>query len=56
MDGRQRAGKCIDAVGMESHAARSLDSMVDRVKQAVMLETDRPHVKADGCIKVVLKP
>jgi threonine dehydrogenase-like Zn-dependent dehydrogenase len=36
--------KCIDAVGMESHAARSLDSMVDRVKQAVMLETDRPHV------------
>jgi threonine dehydrogenase-like Zn-dependent dehydrogenase len=48
--------KCIDAVGMESHAARSLDSMVDRVKQAVMLEIDRPHVKADGCIKVVLKP
>lgn len=35
---------CIDAVGMESHAGRSLDSMVDRVKQAVMLETDRPHV------------
>ncbi|WP_246792351.1 zinc-dependent alcohol dehydrogenase [Burkholderia perseverans] len=36
--------KCIDAVGMESHAARSLDAMYDRVKQAVMLETDRPHV------------
>jgi threonine dehydrogenase-like Zn-dependent dehydrogenase len=36
--------KCIDAVGMESHAARSLDSMYDRAKQAVMLETDRPHV------------
>ena len=35
---------CVDAVGMESHAPRSLDSMVDRVKQAVMLETDRPHV------------
>jgi threonine dehydrogenase-like Zn-dependent dehydrogenase len=35
---------CIDAVGMESHAGRSIDSMVDRVKQAVMLETDRPHV------------
>ena len=36
--------KCIDAVGMESHATRSLDAMYDRAKQAVMLETDRPHV------------
>ena len=36
--------KCIDAVGMESHAPRSLDAMYDRAKQAVMLETDRPHV------------
>ncbi|NGM86577.1 glutathione-dependent formaldehyde dehydrogenase [Parapusillimonas sp. SGNA-6] len=36
--------KCIDAVGMESHVGRSLDAVVDRVKQAVMLETDRPHV------------
>lgn len=36
--------KCIDAVGMEAHATRSLDSMYDRVKQAVMLENDRPHV------------
>jgi threonine dehydrogenase-like Zn-dependent dehydrogenase len=35
--------KCIDAVGMEAHAARSIDSMVDRAKQAVMLGTDRPH-------------
>ena len=36
--------KCIDCVGMEAHVTRSLDSMVDRAKQAVMLETDRPHV------------
>ena len=36
--------KCIDAVGMESHATRSIDSLYDRAKQAVMLETDRPHV------------
>jgi threonine dehydrogenase-like Zn-dependent dehydrogenase len=36
--------KCIDAVGMESHATRSVDAMYDRVKQAVMLESDRPHV------------
>jgi threonine dehydrogenase-like Zn-dependent dehydrogenase len=36
--------KCIDAVGMEAHTMRAVDSMVDRVKQAVMLESDRPHV------------
>jgi len=36
--------KCIDAVGLESHATRSIDSFYDRVKQAMMLESDRPHV------------
>lgn len=36
--------KCIDAVGMESHATRSFDAIYDRAKQAMMLETDRPHV------------
>ena len=36
--------KCIDAVGMESHATRSFDALYDRAKQALMLETDRPHV------------
>jgi len=36
--------KCIDAVGMESHATATVDAMYDRVKQAVMLESDRPHV------------
>ncbi|MFE1598547.1 zinc-dependent alcohol dehydrogenase [Methylobacterium sp. ID0610] len=36
--------KCIDAVGLESHATATLDAMYDRAKQAVMLETDRPHV------------
>jgi threonine dehydrogenase-like Zn-dependent dehydrogenase len=36
--------KCIDAVGMEAHALRSVDSAYDRVKQALFLETDRPHV------------
>ena len=29
---------------MEAHALRSLDSMIDRVKQSVMIESDRPHV------------
>ena len=36
--------KCIDAVGLEAHATRSIDSVYDRVKQAAMLESDRPHV------------
>ncbi|MEO8126266.1 MAG: zinc-dependent alcohol dehydrogenase [Bryobacteraceae bacterium] len=33
---------CIDAVGMEAHGA-TLDAIYDRVKTAVMLETDRSH-------------
>ncbi len=36
--------KCIDAVGLEAHASRSVDALYDRAKQAVMLESDRPHV------------
>jgi threonine dehydrogenase-like Zn-dependent dehydrogenase len=36
--------KCIDAVGLESHVPRSLDSVYDRFKQAMMLENDRAHV------------
>lgn len=36
--------KCIDCVGMEAHVAHSFDSFYDRMKQAVMLESDRPHV------------
>ncbi len=36
--------KCIDAVGLESHATRSIDAVYDRAKQATMMETDRPHV------------
>jgi threonine dehydrogenase-like Zn-dependent dehydrogenase len=34
---------CIDAVGMEAHGM-ALDAVYDRAKQAVRLETDRPHV------------
>ncbi len=36
--------KCIDAVGMEAHGTGTLDSIYDKVKQTVMLESDRPHV------------
>lgn len=35
---------CIDAVGCEAHATGSLDSVMDKVKSAVMLTTDRAHV------------
>jgi threonine dehydrogenase-like Zn-dependent dehydrogenase len=36
--------KCIDAVGLEAHTTRSIDSIYDTAKQALMMETDRPHV------------
>ncbi|MBM7483232.1 MULTISPECIES: zinc-dependent alcohol dehydrogenase [Bradyrhizobium] len=37
--------KCIDCVGMESHVMASLpDTLLDRAKQMVMVESDRPHV------------
>jgi len=36
--------KCIDAVGLEAHTTRSIDSVYDAAKQALMMETDRPHV------------
>jgi threonine dehydrogenase-like Zn-dependent dehydrogenase len=37
--------KCVDAVGMEAHVTPSQpDTLMDRAKQAMMLESDRPHV------------
>jgi threonine dehydrogenase-like Zn-dependent dehydrogenase len=37
--------KCIDAIGMESHVTPSQpDTLLDRAKQMMMLESDRPHV------------
>jgi threonine dehydrogenase-like Zn-dependent dehydrogenase len=37
--------KCIDAVGMESHVSLGQpDTLLDRAKQMMMLENDRPHV------------
>lgn len=44
LTGGRGPDRCIDAVGMEAHVARSFDSMIDRAKQAVMIESDRPHV------------
>jgi threonine dehydrogenase-like Zn-dependent dehydrogenase len=37
--------KCIDATGMESHVSLAQpDTLLDRAKQMLMLESDRPHV------------
>lgn len=37
--------KCIDAVGMESHVSlHQPDTIMDRAKQMLMAESDRPHV------------
>ncbi len=36
--------RCIDAVGAEAHAAGSVDAVYDKVKTALYMETDRPHV------------
>lgn len=38
------ADACIDAVGTEADSTASFDSMLDRVKVAAFLGTDRPHV------------
>lgn len=42
--------RCIDAVGAEAHGAGSLDALVDRAKQAVMLTTDRAHALREAII------
>lgn len=42
MTGGRGPDACIDAVGMEAHGA-TIDAVYDRAKQALMLETDRPH-------------
>jgi threonine dehydrogenase-like Zn-dependent dehydrogenase len=38
------ADACIDAVGTEPHTTASFDSILDRVKVATFMGTDRPHV------------
>ena len=38
------ADACIDAVGTEADATASADSILDRVKVATFMGTDRPHV------------
>jgi len=42
MTGGRGPDACIDAVGMEAHAGSAALHAYDRVKQAAMMETDRP--------------
>jgi threonine dehydrogenase-like Zn-dependent dehydrogenase len=45
LTGGEGPHKCIDAVGTESHITPSApDTLIDRAKQMLMLENDRPHV------------
>jgi len=50
MTGGQGPDRCIDAVGTEAHVGGSIDSVVDRAKEAVMLGTDRPHVLREAIL------
>jgi threonine dehydrogenase-like Zn-dependent dehydrogenase len=43
MTGGMGPDACIDAVGMEAHMS-GIQGAYDRAKQAVMFESDRPHV------------
>src|SRR4051794_8486292 len=42
--------RCIDAVGCEAHARGSFDAVLDKVKSAVMLTTDRAHVLREAIL------
>jgi threonine dehydrogenase-like Zn-dependent dehydrogenase len=49
MTGGRGPDACIDAVGMEAHA-HGLLGVYDRVKQATLLETDRPHALREALL------
>jgi threonine dehydrogenase-like Zn-dependent dehydrogenase len=49
MTGGRGPDSCMDAVGLEAHGA-SVDALVDRVKAATFLATDRPHVLREAII------
>jgi threonine dehydrogenase-like Zn-dependent dehydrogenase len=45
LTGGEGPEKCIDATGMEAHISPfQPDTLVDRAKQMMMMESDRPHV------------
>jgi threonine dehydrogenase-like Zn-dependent dehydrogenase len=53
LTGGRGPDSCIDAVGMEAHGT-AIDNIYDRAKQAMMLETDRPHALRQ-CIQACRK-
>ena len=45
LTGGKGPDKCIDCIGLESHVTISKpDTVYDRIKQMMMIESDRPHV------------
>jgi threonine dehydrogenase-like Zn-dependent dehydrogenase len=50
MTGGRGPDRCIDAVGMEAHAGGSVDAVLDKVKAAMYLGTDRPHVLREAIL------
>ncbi|MBA4031240.1 MAG: glutathione-dependent formaldehyde dehydrogenase [Planctomyces sp.] len=44
MTGGRGPDRCIDAVGCEAHAASTMAHVVDKAKEQVMLQGDRPYV------------
>ena len=44
MTGGRGPDRCIDAVGAEAHGTGGVDAVIDKVKAAVNLTTDRAHV------------
>lgn len=44
MTGDRGPDRCIDGVGCEAHAGGTLDGIIDTIKTATFLATDRPHV------------
>ncbi len=44
MTGGRGPDRCIDAVGLEAHGTATLDSVYDKAKTMLMMETDRVHV------------
>ena len=44
MTGGRGPDRCIDAVGAEAHGTGGIDAVIDKVKAAVSLTTDRAHV------------
>jgi threonine dehydrogenase-like Zn-dependent dehydrogenase len=44
LTGGRGPDRCIDAVGMEAHGTATLDSVYDKAKTMLMMQTDRVHV------------